>query len=116
MKARNVKGMAFPALGVGAGMLGNPKVAEVHPFLTKHPYLPPILLLLVALVLCRYKKARPFALGLGAVSLVFLVMAIWGKVTGKIGAPGEEAGTYPELWPGVIAPSEKVPEYLWKYR
>ena len=91
MKIRNVKGMALPALGVGVGMLGSPKVAEVHPFLTKHPYLPPILLLLVALVLFSYKKARPFALGLGAFSLVLLVIAIWGKVSGKIGAPASEA-------------------------
>ena len=95
MKMRNVKGMAFPALGVGAGMLGNPKVAEVHPFLSRHPYLPPILLLLVALILFSYKKARPFALGLGAVSLVFLVMAIWGKVSGKVGAPAEAKVTEP---------------------
>lgn len=105
MKARNVKGMVYPALGVGAGMLGNPKVAEVHPFLAKHPYLPPILLLLVALVLFSYKKARGFALGLGAVSLVFLVMAIWAKATGKIGVPGEE-----------VVPTEPVErfEYWWE--
>jgi len=115
MKLKNAKGMVLPAAGVGVGMLGSPKVAGLHPILTAYPYLPPIILFLIALALFSYAKARPFALGLGAVALVFLVMSIWGKISGKIGAPTEE-GTYPELWPGVVAPSETVPEHLWKYR
>ena len=92
MKAKNVKGMVLPAAGVGVGMLASPKVGSLHPFLSAHPYLPPIILLFIALALFSYAKARPFALGLGAVALVFLVMSIWGKVSGKAiaGAPDTE--------------------------
>jgi len=83
MKVRNVKGMVLPGLGVATGMVASPKVAGIHPFLSKHPYLPPIILLFLALALFGYGKARPFALGLGAVALVFLVMSIWGKISGR---------------------------------
>lgn len=92
MKLKNAKGMVLPAAGVGVGMLGSPKVAGLHPILTAYPYLPPIILFLIALALFSYAKARPFALGLGAVALVFLVMSIWGKVSGKV-APAEAAET-----------------------
>jgi len=92
MKLANTKGMVLPGLGVGVGMVASPKVAGMHPFLSAHPYLPPIILLFLALALFSYAKARPFALGLGAVALVFLVMSIWGKVSGKV-APAEAAET-----------------------
>jgi len=105
MKAGNVKGMVLPGLGVGAGMLASPKVAGLHPFLSAHPYLPPIILLFIALALFSYAKARPFALGLGAVALVFLVMSIWSKVAGKVGAPAGEKSTlrYATDWEALIA-------------
>jgi len=100
MKLSNAKGMVLPALGVGAGMVASPKVAGIHPFLTEHPYLPPIILVLLALALLRYEKARPFALGLGAVALVFLVMAIWGKISGGAVAGATEGTTELDKWLG----------------
>lgn len=94
MKLKDTKSMVLPGLGVGTGMLASPKVAGLHPLFGKHPYLPPIILLLLALILFGYGKARPFAIGLGAVALVFLVIAIWGKVSGKLGAPAEPGEDY----------------------
>lgn len=111
------KGMVLPALGVGTGMLGSPKIAEASPFLGKYPYLPPIILLIVALALFSYKKARGFAIGLGAVAMVFLVIAIWGKVSGKIGleraeeaVPTEPVARF-EYWWETFAKREPSPHY-----
>ena len=94
MKLGNAKSMVLPGLGVGVGMVASPKVAGMHPFLSAHPYLPPIILLILALILFSYGKARPFALGLGAVALVFLVISVWGKVSGKPIAGGVDTEPY----------------------
>lgn len=102
MKVRNVKQMALPALGVGAGMFASPKVSGLHPTLAKYPEITPIILLLVALGLFGVKKARAFAIGLGAVALVFLVIALYSRVKVGEAVPGEaEKGEYVpgEPWP-----------------
>lgn len=96
MKARNVKAMALPAVGVGAGMLASPKVSAAHPFLARYPEIAPVILLIVALALFGVKKARGFAIGLGAVALVFLVMTLWVRVTGKAVVTGAGEGYWPE--------------------
>lgn len=90
MKLAQTKGMVLPALGIGAGMVASPKVQGISPFLSKHPYITPIIFLLIALALLKYAKARPFALGLGAIALVFLAVSIWSKVKGvTTGAPAD---------------------------
>ena len=97
-KVKNVKRMIAPALGVGAGMLASPKVAGLHPTLAKYPELSPLILLVVAVLLLGTKKAKGFGLGLGAVALVFLLIAVYNRVKGKVapaGVPAEgEPGGY----------------------
>ena len=99
-KVSGVKRMIVPALGVGAGMLASPKVAGLHPTLAKYPELSPLILLIVAVLLLGVKKARSFGIRLGAVALVFLVIALYNRVKGKVvtaGPPptnGEKADWY----------------------
>lgn len=107
MKLRSAKQMVGPALGVGAGMFASPKVSAAHPTLAKYPEIAPVVLLIVAIALFGVQKARGFAIGLGAVALVFLVMTVWTRVTGKAveAAPAEEKGIFEyykewEKWPG----------------
>ena len=87
-KVRDVKQMVFPALGLGAGMFASPKVAGLHPTLAKYPELSPLILLVVALLLLGMKKAKGFAVGLGAVALVFLAIALYNRVKGKVVTAG----------------------------
>ena len=92
MKLSQTKGMVAPALGVGVGMLASPKITSVSPFLSKYPFISPIILLLIALALLGYPKARSFGIGLGAIALVFLAMVVYNKVKGvTTGAPVGEA-------------------------
>ena len=86
-KVRDVKQMVLPALGLGAGMLASPKVAGLHPTLAKYPELSPLILLVVAVLLLGTRKAKGFAVGLGAVALVFLAIAVYNRVKSKV-APG----------------------------
>lgn len=90
MKAKigRVKQMVLPALGVGAGMLASPKVAGLHPTFAKYPELSPLILLVVAVLLLGTKKGRTFGIGLGAVALVFLLIAIYNRVKGKVAPAG----------------------------
>lgn len=85
MKARNVSTMVLPALGIGTGMVASPKIGAAHPFLAKYPEVVPVILLIVALALFGVRKARGYAVGLGAVALVFLIIGIYNRVTGKLG-------------------------------
>ena len=109
MKVRSAKQMVLPALGVGAGMFASPKVSAAHPTLAKYPEIAPVILLIVAIALFGVQKARGFAIGLGAVALVFLVMTLYSRVTvGKAVAGetekeraarlAEEKGMHPWLW------------------
>jgi len=82
-KVRDMKQMVLPALGLGAGMLASPKVAGLHPILAKYPELSPLILLVVAVLLLGTKKAKGFAVGLGAVALVFLAIALYNRVKSK---------------------------------
>ncbi len=86
MKAKigGVKQMVLPAIGIGAGMLASPKVAGLHPTFAKYPELSPLILLVVAVLLLGVKKARTFSIGLGAVALVFLLIALYNRVKGKV--------------------------------
>jgi len=84
-KVRDVKQVVLPALGVGAGMLASPKVAGLHPTLAKYPELSPLILLVVAVLLLGVKKGRSFGIGLGAVALVFLLIALYNRVKPKVG-------------------------------
>lgn len=95
MKAKisGVKQMVLPALGVGAGMLASPKVAGLHPTLAKYPELSPLILLIVAVLLLGVKKARTFSVGLGAVALVFLIIAIYNRIKVKAAAPAGAPAT-----------------------
>lgn len=105
MKLAQTKGMVAPALGVGVGMLASPKITSVSPFLVKYPYVTPVILLLVALALLGYPKARGFGIGLGAVALVFLAMSIWSKIKGvTTGAPAE---TVKDIFGYEPTPTEK---------
>ena len=98
-KVSGVKRMIVPALGVGAGMLASPKVAGLHPTLAKYPELSPLILLVVAVLLLGVKKARSFGIGLGAVALVFLVIALYNRVKGKVAPAGVPAEGVPgEYW------------------
>jgi hypothetical protein len=91
MKLAQTKGMVAPALGVGTGMLASPKIAGISPFFGKYPYVAPVILLFVALALLSYPKARSFAMGLGSIAIVLLVIAIWSKIKGvTTGAPAKE--------------------------
>jgi len=83
MKVTSAKQMVLPALGIGAGMVASPKVSAAHPILAKYPEIAPVILLIVAIALFGVQKARGFAIGLGAVALVFLVMALYNR--GKLG-------------------------------
>lgn len=95
MKLGNAKGLVMPALGVGVGMLASPKIQGVSPVLAKYPYITPIILVFVALALMSSTKTRPFALGLGAVAMVFLGVAIYNKVKGiTTGAPASAEPTF----------------------
>ena len=87
MKAGNVKRMALPAFGVGVGMLASPKVSAAHPTLTKYPELAPLILIILSLVLMRYRAARGFSLGLGAVALVSR-----GRASSPLSNPGQTRG------------------------
>jgi len=103
MKVKSAKQMVLPALGVGAGMLASPKVSAAHPTLARYPEIAPVILLIVAIALFGVAKARGFAIGLGAVALVFLVMTLWGRVTGKVveakaGEPEDKFYPYYEEW------------------
>jgi len=107
IKVKNAKRMFGPALGVGAGMFASPKVSAAHPTLAKYPEIAPVILLIVAIALFGVQKARGFAIGLGALALVFLFMAVWTRVTGKAvaAAPAEEKDFFEyyeewEKWPG----------------
>ncbi|MBA7501186.1 MAG: hypothetical protein GH144_00115 [Clostridia bacterium] len=83
-KISGVKQMVVPALGIGAGMLASPKVAGTHPTFAKYPELAPLILLIVAVLLLGVRKARSFSIGLGAVALVFLSIAIYNRLKGKV--------------------------------
>lgn len=83
MKVTSAKQMVLPALGIGAGMFASPKVSAAHPTLAKYPEIAPVILLIVAIALFGVKKARGFAIGLGAVALVFLFMSLYARV--KVG-------------------------------
>ena len=113
-KVRDMKQMVLPALGLGAGMLASPKVAGLHPTLAKYPELSPLILLVVAILLLGTKKAKGFAVGLGAVALVFLAIALYNRVKSKVAvaAPPTNGGVpspkyEPEWWgiPGGGVPS-----------
>jgi len=113
-KVSGVKQMIVPALGVGAGMLASPKVAGLHPTLAKYPELSPLILLVVAVLLLGVKKARSFGIGLGAVALVFLIIALYNRIKSKVAvaAPPTNGGVpapeyEPEWWgiPGGGVPS-----------
>ena len=115
-KVSGVKQMIVPALGVGAGMLASPKVAGLHPTFAKYPELSPLILLVVAILLLGVKKARTFGIGLGAVALVFLIIALYNRVKAKAAPAGAAAPTNggvpapeyePECWgiPGGGVPS-----------
>jgi len=102
-KVSGVKQMIVPALGVGAGMLASPKVASLHPTLAKYPELSPLILLVVAILLLGVKKARSFGIGLGAVALVFLIIALYNRVKTKAapaGAPTNGGKPIPYGEPG----------------
>ncbi len=86
MKIGNVKRMVLPAAGIGIGMLAAPKVTAAHPTLSKYPWLVPLILLFVAVILMRYRAARGAALGLGAIAFVFLFQGIYNQVTGMTAA------------------------------
>ncbi len=96
-KVAGVKQMIVPALGVGAGMLASPKVAGLHPTFAKYPELSPLILLIVAVLLLGVKKARTFGVGLGAVALVFLIIAVYNRVKGKVAVAGAPAVDYSEV-------------------
>lgn len=106
-KVRDVKQMVLPALGLGAGMLASPKVAGLHPTFAKYPELSPLILLVVAVLLLGTRKAKGFAVGLGAVALVFLAIALYNRVKSKVAltAPpgnGKEPGLeYEPGWYGI---------------
>lgn len=87
-KVKNVKQMVLPALGVGMGMFASPKVAGLHPTLAKYPELAPLILLVIAVLLLGVKKARGFSIGLGAVALVFLLIAVYNRVKSKVAPAG----------------------------
>lgn len=108
MKLGKVKTMVLPAAGIGLGMFAAPKVTAASPTLSKYPWLVPLILIFVALILMRYRATRGLALGFGAIAFVFLAQAVMGMVTGKGataaqtttgdltgGAPGGEF--YPDL-------------------